>query len=179
MARKRQNTANQVLQDAGAVSEPAAVYQPAQPALGVGAAAWVVRSYAAQNRDSGRPLPSPTALVNVVREGLPIEELHALQLLLGLPLEDLAPIIGVSKATLHRRRAGENLTQSESDRVVRFAKLMGLAIEVMESEEAARLWMRRPQVGLGGEVPLEYAQTEVGAREVENLLGRIEHGVYS
>jgi len=34
-------------------------------------------------------------------------------------------------------------------------------------------------VGLGGETPLEYAETEVGAREVEDLLGRIEYGVYS
>ena len=68
---------------------------------------------------------------------------------------------------------------SESDRVVRFARLMGKAIKVMESEEAARKWLNSPQVGLGGALPLEYAATEVGAREVENLLSRIEYGVYS
>jgi putative toxin-antitoxin system antitoxin component (TIGR02293 family) len=62
---------------------------------------------------------------------------------------------------------------------VRFARLMGQAVEVMESEENARQWLTSPQVGLGGAVPLEYAETEVGAREVEDLLGRIEHGVYS
>jgi uncharacterized protein (DUF2384 family) len=28
-------------------------------------------------------------------------------------------------------------------------------------------------------VPLDYAETEIGAREVEDLLGRIEYGVYS
>ena len=56
---------------------------------------------------------------------------------------------------------------------------MGKAVEVMESEEHARQWLASPQVGLGGEVPLEYAETEVGAREVEDLLGRIEYGVYS
>jgi putative toxin-antitoxin system antitoxin component (TIGR02293 family) len=56
---------------------------------------------------------------------------------------------------------------------------MGKAVEVLESEENARQWLTSPQFGLGGEVPLEYAGTEVGAREVEDLLGRIEYGVYS
>ena len=50
---------------------------------------------------------------------------------------------------------------------------------VMESVENGRRWLNSPQVGLGGATPLEYAETEVGAREVEDLLGRIEHGVYS
>ena len=56
---------------------------------------------------------------------------------------------------------------------------MGKAVEVMESEKDARRWLTSPQFGLGGAVPLEYAETEVGAREVEDLLGRIEFGVYS
>ena len=56
---------------------------------------------------------------------------------------------------------------------------MGRAVEVLESMDHARQWLTSPQLGLGGSVPLEYAETEVGAREVEDLLGRIEYGVYS
>jgi putative toxin-antitoxin system antitoxin component (TIGR02293 family) len=56
---------------------------------------------------------------------------------------------------------------------------MGKAVEVLESVEGARRWLNAPQVGLGGAVPLEYAESELGAREVEDLLGRIEYGVYS
>ena len=56
---------------------------------------------------------------------------------------------------------------------------MGKALEVFESEEPARSWLNSPQVGLGGAVPLDYAETELGAREVEDLLSRIEYGVYS
>jgi putative toxin-antitoxin system antitoxin component (TIGR02293 family) len=63
--------------------------------------------------------------------------------------------------------------------VVRYARLLGRAAVVMESLENGRRWLASPQVGLGGEVPLSFAQTEVGAREVEDLLGRIEYGVYS
>lgn len=122
---------------------------------------------------------SPTRLVEMLRAGLPVRELDDLQASLAVPMEKLVPMLGISKATLHRRKASGRLDPAESDRVVRFARLMGKAVAVMESEENAREWLTSAQFGLGGAVPLEYAETEVGAREVENLLGRIEYGVYS
>jgi putative toxin-antitoxin system antitoxin component (TIGR02293 family) len=122
---------------------------------------------------------TPSKLVEVLRAGLPVQELNDLQASLEVPMEKLVPMLGISKATLHRRKAAGKLDAAESDRVVRFARLLGKAVEVMESEENARHWLTSPQVGLGGAVPLEYAETEVGAREVEDLLGRIEYGVYS
>ena len=122
---------------------------------------------------------SPSKLIEAVRLGLSVEELKVLQACLNVRREQLVHMIGISKATLHRRMAGGRLGPAESDRVVRFARLMGKAVEVMETEENARQWLNSPQFGLGGAVPLDYAGTEVGAREVEDLLGRIEYGVYS
>lgn len=122
---------------------------------------------------------TPSQLVEVLRAGLPVQELNDLQATLAVPMEKLVPMLGISRATLHRRKAEGRLDQAESDRVVRYARLMGRAVEVLESEDTARQWLTSPQVGLGGAVPLEYAETEVGAREVEELLGRIEYGVYS
>jgi putative toxin-antitoxin system antitoxin component (TIGR02293 family) len=118
-------------------------------------------------------------LIEALRAGLPVQELRDLQASLAVPMEKLAPMLGISKATFHRRQAGGRLGPAESNRVVRYARLMGRAVEVMETEENARRWLGSPQFGLGGAVPLEHAETEVGAREVEDLLGRIEHGVYS
>jgi len=119
------------------------------------------------------------SLISQILIGLPVQELKNLRASLDMPMEKLVPRLGISKATLHRRMASGRLEPAESDRVVRFARLLGKAIEVMESAENARQWLTSPQFGLGGAVPLEYAQTEVGAREVEDLLGRIEYGVYS
>ncbi len=128
--------------------------------------------------EGARPL-APGRLIQSLKMGLPVEELDDLRVNLGLPLEKLAGYLGISKATLHRRKASGRLDMAESDRVVRFARLMGSAVNVLESTENARQWLGAPQIGLGGAVPLEYAETEVGAREVEDLLGRIEYGVYS
>lgn len=122
---------------------------------------------------------APSLLVQAIQAGLPVKELEALQASLGVPMEALFPLLGISKATHHRRKASGTLDAAVSDRVVRFARLMGKAVEVMESEDNARRWLNSPQVGLGGAVPLAFAATEVGAREVEDLLGRIEYGVYS
>jgi putative toxin-antitoxin system antitoxin component (TIGR02293 family) len=122
---------------------------------------------------------APSRLIEALRVGLPFAELTELQASLRVPMEKLGPKLGISKATLHRRKASGKLDPAESDRVVRFARLMGKAVEVLQSEHHARQWLTSPQFGLGGAVPLDYADTEVGAREVEDLLGRIEYGVYS
>ncbi len=122
---------------------------------------------------------TPAELVEVVRMGLPVQELEVLRSSLNVPMEKLVPRLGISRATLHRRKAEGRLDPAESDRVIRYARLMGKAAEVLESQDNARQWLSSPQLGLGGAVPLDYAETEVGAREVEDLLGRIEYGVYS
>jgi putative toxin-antitoxin system antitoxin component (TIGR02293 family) len=119
-------------------------------------------------------------LVKVLEAGLPVKELADLQASLDVPVEKLAPMLGISKATFHRRKGTDSkLKPAVSDRVVRFARLLGKAVQVFGDIEDAKQWLNSPQFGLGGAVPLDYAKTEVGAREVENLLGRIEYGVYS
>jgi putative toxin-antitoxin system antitoxin component (TIGR02293 family) len=123
---------------------------------------------------------TPSKLVQMLQAGLPFSELQDLQSSLAISSERLAPMLGLSKATFHRRkgRAG-TLPPAVSDRVLRYARLLGQASKVFHGPDAAKLWLNAPQVGLGGAVPLDYAKTEIGAREVENLLGRIEYGVYS
>ena len=138
----------------------------------------VVRQHLAEAGERGFRGGTP-ALVAVVESGLPFSELEALREQLELPLDRLASYLGLARATLHRRKIGGQLTPDESDKVLRFARLLGQALKIFGGLTEAREWLRAPQYGLGGVVPLEFAGTEVGAREVESLLGRIDHGVYS
>ncbi len=126
-----------------------------------------------------KPNPAPDKVIRIVQEGLEFAELESLREQLDLPLDGLAEQLGLSRATLHRRKASGRLTSDESDKVLRFARLLGQAVQLFGGIEQARQWLKAPQRGLGGAVPLDYAQTETGAREVENLLGRIDYGVYS
>jgi putative toxin-antitoxin system antitoxin component (TIGR02293 family) len=72
------------------------------------------------------------------------------------------------------------LQPDESDRLLRVSRVFARAIELFEGDDrAARHWLSTPQRALGGAVPLTLAKTKVGAREVERLVGRLEHGVFS
>ena len=121
---------------------------------------------------------TPTPLVERLRKGLPMAEFIALRSLLAIPEEELGRLLGMSPATLNRRKKGSHLTTTESERVVRFARLFGQAYEVFEAEDAACEWLKTENPGTANEPPLAYADTEFGAREVENLLGRLDHGVF-
>jgi len=81
--------------------------------------------------------------------------------------------------TLARRKKEGRFHSDESERVLRIASLFDRALQVLHSQDRVQLWFKSPQKGLGGKTPLEYADTEPGAREVEDLLGRLEHGVFS
>ena len=71
-------------------------------------------------------------------------------------------------------------TQMESDQTIRIARLFCLARELMAGDAAAaRQWLTMPQDILGDETPLRHASTEIGGREVEQLIGQIRHGVFS
>ena len=121
----------------------------------------------------------PTDLIRQIQKGLRFSELETLQNSIDMPFEQLAAKLCISRSTLQRRKAAGRLSPDESDKVMRLSRLLEHATNVFGDIEKARAWLKFPQRGLGGAVPLDYAETEVGAREVDNLLGRIDYGVYS
>jgi putative toxin-antitoxin system antitoxin component (TIGR02293 family) len=86
-------------------------------------------------------------------------------------------VVKIAPRTLARRRV--RLKADESERVLRVARLFRLAEDVFEDRPAAVRWFSRPLSTFGGRSPLALCSTEFGAREVEQTLGRIEHGVFS
>jgi len=121
---------------------------------------------------------APAKMIEQIRKGLPFSELEHLRSEIDEPLESLARQLSISRSTLQRRRAERRLSPQESDRVVRFWRILQHATKVFGSVERARQWLKFPQRGLGRAVPVEYASSEIGAREVDDLLGRIDYGVY-
>jgi putative toxin-antitoxin system antitoxin component (TIGR02293 family) len=116
-----------------------------------------------------------------IEKGFPFPALEHLKGALRLSDREVSSALDVSAKTASRWRHADKtrLSSSVSDRIYRFARLFALAEQVLEDTDAAREWMHDPQVGLGGHSPVELVRTEAGAREVENLLVRIEHGVLS
>jgi putative toxin-antitoxin system antitoxin component (TIGR02293 family) len=119
------------------------------------------------------------AQIGRIEAGLSFRAVQNLQKALAIPMETLASVLGMSRATLHRRKNQGRIDKGESERLVRYQRLLKKAEDVFGDAKSAREWLMHPQSGLGNVVPLEFAKSEIGAREVENLLGRIEYGVYS
>jgi len=114
-----------------------------------------------------------------IQAGLSFRAVQNLQKALDIPLETVASMLGMSRATLHRRKLQGKIDEDESEKLVRYQRLLKKAEDVFGDGKSAREWLRHKQAGLGKAVPLDFARTEIGAREVENLLGRLEYGVYS
>ena len=119
-------------------------------------------------------------LVTRVKKGLSYSALESLQQAIDLPLQELAEMVHIPPRTLHRRKEQGRLHPDESDRLVRLSRVYGQTLDLFEGDQpAARQWLSSRQPALGGASPLLMASTEVGAREVEALIGRLEHGVFS
>jgi putative toxin-antitoxin system antitoxin component (TIGR02293 family) len=118
-------------------------------------------------------------LIAQVQEGLPVAAFDRFSQLTGLSREALARALDTSTRTIARRKeAGKPLDRTTSERLVRLAGLYARAAEVIGDERLARQWMQTPREAFAGKTPFEMAQTELGAREVEDLLLRVEHGVF-
>jgi len=117
--------------------------------------------------------------VAVVREGIAARALDAIASSLGLAPSEVAEHLGIAERTLARRRRSGTLTTEESAKLVRLARVTRRAAEVFEGHDTGVHWLKRPNRALGGERPLDLLDTEIGAENVLDLLGRIEHGVFS
>ena len=118
-------------------------------------------------------------LIRNIKKGLPISAFEKIQKELEVSADTLAFTVNIASRTLARRKKEGRFQPDESERILRMASLFDRALQVLHNRNRVRLWFKSPQKGLGGKTPLEYADTEPGAREVEDLLGRLEHGVFS
>ena len=126
------------------------------------------------------PYSNNLRVADIVRNGIPARALAAFAESLSLSLGDVAQFVLIPRRTLERRMASNALLRTdESERVVRLGRLFAKAKDVFEDRDEAALWLNEPLDAFGGQTPLQLGSTEPGAREVEQILGRIEHGVFS
>jgi putative toxin-antitoxin system antitoxin component (TIGR02293 family) len=130
-------------------------------------------------RTLGRKVASSRDLIIVLRAGLTYRALEAMIAGLNLSRSQVLESLSLPSRTMARRKEERRLSAEESGRVYRLARIAARAEEVLGSLEKARLWLLQPNRALGSTTPLSLLDTDEGARHVEAILGRIEHGVFS
>lgn len=126
------------------------------------------------------PLTTAAALSeHDVRRGLPVTMVAAVAETLQIGVPQVLEWLSVSPRTWARRKQQGVLDMLESDRVARLHRLIRRAATVLGGPAEGRTWLTTPQRALRHRTPFDVASTEVGAETVFQLLGRIEHGVFS
>jgi len=120
----------------------------------------------------------PLHVVDQIQRGLSYSAFERFQRNTSLPYRILAQVAEIPERTLARRKESGRFEPDETDRLVRLSRIVARAIELFEgSSESARQWLTSPARALGGRTPIEFASTDVGAIEVESLIGRLAHGI--
>jgi len=124
----------------------------------------------------GRGSAEPKVMRDRLRTGLPYRALERLLAASKLPQGDVLRVVALATRTYHRRKKQKLLSSQESDRLYRLARILAIAEDVLGNREKAVRWLTKPSRVLG-EVPLNLLDTEIGTRDVEDELRRIDYGV--
>src|SRR5579872_3154144 len=124
----------------------------------------------------GKKLSTQRDLSNAIRKGFPHEVVEELMRASGLTLKELADALDLSPRSLQRRRRSGRLARFESDRLFRLARIVAFAHQALGGTDLAARWLKRPNRALAGSTPVSFIDTELGARQVENILGHIAYG---
>ncbi len=112
--------------------------------------------------------------------GFPYKSISAFKNASTLKLDSIRSTLALNKKRAARRKEAGRLNPNESDRLYRLATVFEHTVELFEGDiPAAVEWLNRERPVLGGKTPLEMTSTEVGAKQVLQLIGRLEDGVFS
>ncbi len=118
-------------------------------------------------------------LIKKLHEGFQYKSYKYLVDYLEISNSDLSQIVGINNRTLTRRKSRGRFDTDESERILRVAGLLEHATSLFKDKDKALNWLKSPKKALDGKSPLEYADTSVGIEKVNDLLGRLEYGVYT
>lgn len=122
---------------------------------------------------------SPIDLVELSRKGIKKAALSNLSRALNIPMKRLAKLLPVTERTLQRRAANSLLNSTTSQQVILIGQLITKGEEAFEDPKKFQEWLAQPNMALGGYTPLNIMDTTIGVQLVMDILGRLEHGVYS
>jgi putative toxin-antitoxin system antitoxin component (TIGR02293 family) len=125
-----------------------------------------------------KDVKSDQDIARLVEQRLPLSSVESLTST-GLTDDEIYKYVLPRRTLVHRRSKREPLTQEESDRAVRIARITSLAEEVFGDDAKAGRWLRKPKSRFDGRPPLEVLRTEAGARLVEEMLMQLDYGIFA
>ena len=127
-----------------------------------------------------RPVRHEYDLIEVVKEGIPIESATFLQSNFGLTNKEMSHILAISESTYQRRiRAKATLTQDESEKAISLAEVYEKGVAVFRNRADFERWLQSEIPGMGNQIPINMLDSMIGRQHVIDGLNRILHGIFS
>ena len=123
---------------------------------------------------------SPFDFIYLANKGISANVVKNFSIYFNLSWNLTAHMLNVSEPTLYRwTKANKNLERNFSVKLLEIADLFLYGSEVFENKQIFFKWLNLPNTALGGLEPMELVEIPGGVSKVRDILGRIEHGVYS
>ena len=126
-----------------------------------------------------KKLSKASSLQEMVRSGFPYRPFETVVNRLGLSRAQVGAALGLPERTMARRKVEGKFQARESESIFRFLRIAAHAFETLQSDKNAAAWLTAPNRALAEVVPLDLLDTELGAAQVDEVLYRIDHGIYS
>ncbi|MCB1810641.1 MAG: DUF2384 domain-containing protein [Candidatus Competibacteraceae bacterium] len=127
----------------------------------------------------GQSIQTAHDLIPLLRKGLPYAALERTLNAFQLSREEISVVLDLPLRTLARRKKTQRLAADESDRLYRLTRILAHAEQALGTRERAVQWLHRANQALNHATPLQLLDTDIGAEHVDQVLGRLEHGVFS
>ncbi len=124
-------------------------------------------------------LNDPAARYLKANEGISKLDFLSIAEMTGLNLTEFSALLPVSRRTIEKVKDQELLSPVVSDRVLQIAALYQHGIDVLGDLGSFKEWLSSPLIALGNKKPIEFMNNDTGISIINDLLGRIAHGVYS
>ncbi len=113
------------------------------------------------------------------RQGVLRSEADRVAALIGLTDKEMAAALGLSASYLHRLKADQRISQDASERLLLLENVLRHALDTFEGKATIVLgWLRTPLRELDYQTPLQTLDTVTGYTLVDQVLGRIDHGIF-
>ncbi|MGK5088545.1 antitoxin Xre/MbcA/ParS toxin-binding domain-containing protein [Bdellovibrionota bacterium FG-2] len=120
------------------------------------------------------------SIISLVRDGLPTRAVRALLSQSTITQDEAIQALHISRRTFTRRIRATHFEPIESEKLIRLARIYAFAKEVFDGDADKTVeWLRRPNRALGAQKPISLLDSDLGAEQVEDVLGRLHEGIYS
>jgi len=119
--------------------------------------------------------------VSIIRKGIPYQYIETISEKLNVPVKSILAIFEIPQTTYNKKKNEHaSLNSRDSELIILITELIDYGLEVFNNEkEKFQRWLKKPNLALGGNTPINFLDTTTGIEEVKNSLNRIEFGNFA